>query len=36
MKVNGYAAMSANAPLQPWEIERREPGPKDVRIDLEY
>jgi alcohol dehydrogenase (NADP+) len=36
MKVRGYAAPAADAPLAPWEFERRSPGQKDVRIQIEY
>ena len=31
-----YAAPSASTPLGPFAIERREPGPTDVRIDILY
>jgi uncharacterized zinc-type alcohol dehydrogenase-like protein len=31
-----YAALSATTPLEPFTIERREPGPLDVRIDIAY
>jgi uncharacterized zinc-type alcohol dehydrogenase-like protein len=31
-----YAAQSADAPLAPFTIERREPGPHDVLIDIHY
>lgn len=31
-----YAAPSAAAPLAPHSIERREPGPRDVLIDIAY
>lgn len=31
-----YAAPSATSPLAPVEIERREPGPHDVEIDILY
>jgi alcohol dehydrogenase (NADP+) len=34
--VNAFAAVSATAPLQPITIERREVGPRDVRIDIQY
>jgi len=34
--VNAFAAVSATAPLQPITIERREVGPRDVRIDIKY
>lgn len=36
MKVNAYAAMKAKEPLQPLQIERREPGIRDVMIDIKY
>ncbi len=36
MKVRGYAAQSADSPLAPWEFERRSPGQKDVRIQIEH
>jgi uncharacterized zinc-type alcohol dehydrogenase-like protein len=36
MKVRGYAAPSATSPLAPWEFERRSPGQKDVRIQIEH
>ena len=36
MKVRGYAAQSADSPLAPWEFERRSPGQKDVRIEIEH
>ena len=29
-----YAAQSADSPLAPFTIERREPGPRDVEIDI--
>jgi uncharacterized zinc-type alcohol dehydrogenase-like protein len=31
-----YAAQSATSPLAPHIIERREPGPHDVKIDIAY
>ncbi|MBY0468938.1 MAG: NAD(P)-dependent alcohol dehydrogenase [Burkholderiaceae bacterium] len=31
-----YAAQSATTPLSPFAIERREPGPDDVQIDILY
>ena len=34
--VKAYAALSATSPLAPHEITRREPGPKDVVIDIAY
>ena len=36
MKVNGYAAHAATAPLAPYEFERREPRADDVVIDILY
>ena len=36
MKTNGYAAPSAGAPLEPFSFERREPGPRDVLIEIQY
>lgn len=30
----GYAAPAANAPLAPFNFERREPGPHDVQFDI--
>jgi uncharacterized zinc-type alcohol dehydrogenase-like protein len=36
MKTPAYAAQSAKAPLAPFSIERREPGPQDVLIDVLY
>ena len=36
MKVRGYAAMKANAPLAPWEFERRDLGAHDVALDIKY
>ncbi|MGH7499991.1 MAG: NAD(P)-dependent alcohol dehydrogenase [Gemmatimonadales bacterium] len=32
----GYAARSATTPLSPFSFERREPGPKDVDIEILY
>ncbi|MFW2830060.1 NAD(P)-dependent alcohol dehydrogenase [Sphingomonas sp. ID0503] len=34
MKANAYAAQSATTPLAPLAIQRREPGPGDVAIDI--
>jgi uncharacterized zinc-type alcohol dehydrogenase-like protein len=36
LKTPAYAAASAKAPLAPFSIERREPGPHDVLIDILY
>jgi alcohol dehydrogenase (NADP+) len=32
----GYAADSAKSPLAPFSFQRREPGPKDVQIEILY
>jgi alcohol dehydrogenase (NADP+) len=32
----GYAAQSATTPLAPFRFQRREPGPRDVQIDILY
>lgn len=32
----GYAAMSAGAPLSSFTFQRRDPGPKDVAIDIKF
>jgi uncharacterized zinc-type alcohol dehydrogenase-like protein len=34
MQTKAYAAQSATAPLAPFSIDRREPGPDDVAIDI--
>lgn len=36
LKTPAYAAATARAPLAPFTVERREPGPKDVLIDILY
>lgn len=36
LKTAAFAAQSARAPLAPFEIERREPGPSEVLIDILY
>lgn len=36
MKVVGYAASAAKVPLAPFQFERREPGDKDVVIEILY
>ena len=36
LKTPAYAAVSAKASLAPFSIERREPGPHDVLIDILY
>jgi uncharacterized zinc-type alcohol dehydrogenase-like protein len=32
----GYAAYDATTPLRPWRFERRNPGPRDVQIQILY
>ena len=34
MKTHAYAAQSATAPLAPFTLQRRAPGPHDVAIDI--
>jgi uncharacterized zinc-type alcohol dehydrogenase-like protein len=34
--VNAYAAAKAKEPLKPFSIQRRNPGPQDVVIDIEF
>lgn len=34
--VKAYAAKSAEKPLEPWQIDRREPGDDDVEIEILY
>lgn len=34
--VNAYAVQSATSPLAPFTLERRDPGPHDVVIDIAY
>jgi len=36
LKTPGYAAKSSTAPLEPFTFERREPGDKDVLIEILY
>lgn len=36
MKTKGYAALSANTPLQPFEFERREPKADEIVVDIHY
>jgi uncharacterized zinc-type alcohol dehydrogenase-like protein len=36
MKVLGYAAQQAKAPLRPYTFERRNPGDNDVVIEIQY
>jgi uncharacterized zinc-type alcohol dehydrogenase-like protein len=32
----GYAARSPTSPLEPFDFERREPGPRDILVDILY
>ena len=36
MKSHGYAAHDKSSPLVPFDFERREPGPKDVVVEIAY
>jgi alcohol dehydrogenase (NADP+) len=36
ISVRGYATQSAKSPLAPFNFERRDPGPRDVLIDILY
>jgi uncharacterized zinc-type alcohol dehydrogenase-like protein len=36
IKTHGYAAQSATTAPAPFDFERREPGPKDVAIEIEF
>lgn len=36
LKTPAYAALDATSPLAPFNIERREPGPREVLIDILY
>jgi uncharacterized zinc-type alcohol dehydrogenase-like protein len=36
MKIKAYGALASSKPLEPMDIERRTPGPHDVRIDIAY
>ena len=36
MPTNAYGALAAHQPLEPLAIERRQPGPKDVAIDIRF
>ncbi len=36
MTTNAYGAHAADKPLEPIAIERREPGPRDVQIEIAY
>ncbi|MBC8123418.1 MAG: alcohol dehydrogenase catalytic domain-containing protein, partial [Gemmatimonadaceae bacterium] len=34
VQVRGYAAADKSSPMEPFSFERREPGPKDVQIEI--
>ena len=36
MTTKAYGAFAADKPLEPIDIERRQPGPKDVQIEIAY
>ncbi len=36
LRTPAYAAQSSSSPLAPFFVERREPGPRDVLIDIHY
>ena len=36
MKSHGYAAHDAKSPLVPFNFDRREPGPNDVVVEIDY
>jgi uncharacterized zinc-type alcohol dehydrogenase-like protein len=36
IQAKGFAAQSAKAPLEPFSFQRREPGPHDVLIEIQY
>ncbi len=36
MKTKGYANHAADQPLEPFQFERRTPGPNDIAIDIEF
>ncbi|MSR22781.1 MAG: NAD(P)-dependent alcohol dehydrogenase [Gemmatimonadetes bacterium] len=36
MNVRGYAARSSDSPLAPWGVYRRDPGERDVRIQIQH
>lgn len=36
LSIKGYAAKSASTPLEPFSFERREVGPNDVLIEIDY
>jgi uncharacterized zinc-type alcohol dehydrogenase-like protein len=36
LAAHGYAATAADAPLAPYRFERREPGPTDVQLEIDF
>jgi len=36
LETRAYAALAARGPLEPWSFPRRDPGPRDVLIDIAY
>ena len=36
LSTRGYAAKGPSLPLEPFDFERREPGPRDVLVDIQY
>jgi uncharacterized zinc-type alcohol dehydrogenase-like protein len=36
LQAQGYAAKGPTLPLEPFEFERREPGPHDVLVDIQF
>jgi uncharacterized zinc-type alcohol dehydrogenase-like protein len=36
MKTQGYAALSADKPLEPFEFERKSPGSREVHIEIDH
>jgi alcohol dehydrogenase (NADP+) len=35
-QINGYAAQNAKTPLAPFKFNRRDPGPRDVQLDIMF
>ena len=35
-QAHGYAAQDAKSPLAPFSFERRDPGPRDVVVEIEF
>lgn len=36
IKTRGFAAQSATSPLAPFSFDRRDPGPRDIQIDIDF